>query len=95
MSRDDRMIGVKPWLRAQRRSSRRNGSCARTFSTRAGDLQMRIAKLPHRLGPGRPVDRPGTRAAQAILADRAVRGRCDVDARVPVVHPKPWLNRDK
>src|SRR3954462_15225178 len=38
-------IGADPWERTQTRTNQRNGSRPRTFSTRTGDLQLRIPKL--------------------------------------------------
>jgi putative transposase len=38
-------IGAQPWEHAPSRTNQRNGSRARTLSTTAGDLQLRIPKL--------------------------------------------------
>jgi transposase-like protein len=38
-------IGAEPWERTETRTAQRNGSRPRTFSTRTGDLQLRIPKL--------------------------------------------------
>ena len=38
-------IGAGPWERSEMRSAQRNGSRARTLSTPAGDLELRIPKL--------------------------------------------------
>src|SRR3954467_6927640 len=38
-------IGADRWERTQTRTNQRNGSRPRTFSTRTGDLQLRIPKL--------------------------------------------------
>jgi transposase-like protein len=38
-------IGAEPWERTESRTNQRNGSRPRTFSTRTGDLQLRIPKL--------------------------------------------------
>src|SRR5436189_4148562 len=38
-------IGADPWERSEARTNQRNGTRPRTFSTRAGDLALRIPKL--------------------------------------------------
>jgi len=38
-------IGAQPWERTESRTNQRNGSRARTLSTNAGDLQLRVPKL--------------------------------------------------
>src|SRR4051794_20071720 len=39
------VIGAGPWERSENRTAQRNGSRARTLSTTAGDLELRIPKL--------------------------------------------------
>ncbi len=39
------VIGAGPWQRSEERTARRNGSRARTLTTTAGDLDLRIPKL--------------------------------------------------
>jgi len=39
------VIGAGPWERSENRTTQRNGSRARTLSTTAGDLELRIPKL--------------------------------------------------
>jgi len=39
------VIGAEPWQRNESRTSIRNGSRARTLTTTAGDLDLRIPKL--------------------------------------------------
>src|SRR3954465_4122601 len=39
------VIGAGPWERTDQRTTQRNGSRARTLSTTAGDLELRIPKL--------------------------------------------------
>ena len=39
------VIGAGPWERTDARTAQRNGSRPRTFSTQAGDLELRIPKL--------------------------------------------------
>jgi transposase-like protein len=39
------VIGAGPWERSPERSAQRNGSRARTLTTTAGDLELRIPKL--------------------------------------------------
>ena len=39
------VIGAGPWERSDARTTQRNGSRARTLTTTAGDLELRITKL--------------------------------------------------
>ena len=72
------VIGAGPWERSDVRSAQRNGSRPRTFSTQAGDLQLRIPKLrtgsffPSLLERRRRVDQ----ALFAVIMEAYVHGVC-------------------
>jgi transposase-like protein len=61
------VIGAGPWERSSERTAQRNGSRARTLTTTAGDLELRIPKL--RVGSFFPslLERP-RRVDQALFA---------------------------
>ena len=64
------VIGAGPWERSAERTAQRNGSRARTLTTTAGDLELRIPKLrtgsffPSLLERRRRVDPQGRRSGQ-------------------------------